>query len=107
MARNHKAGGQGEPHAARMGELLPSGHRQQGVSGTRQLHRDAVAPVWLQFYRPHIGGALSAGNLVQWTGRNDCEENGMPHLVRRIWTFLSEWWRDATRSLNARTAAAG
>ena len=45
MARNHKAGGQGEPHAARMGELLPSRNRQQGVSGTRQLHRDAVAPV--------------------------------------------------------------
>src|SRR3981189_3075270 len=45
MARNHKAGGQGEPHAARMGELLPSRHRQQGVSGTRQLHSDAVAPV--------------------------------------------------------------
>jgi group II intron reverse transcriptase/maturase len=40
-----KAGGQGEPHAARMGELLPSRHRQQGVSGTRQLHSDAVAPV--------------------------------------------------------------
>src|ERR1700683_2935568 len=45
MARNHKAGRQGEPHAARMGELLPSRHRQQGVSGTRQLHSDAVAPV--------------------------------------------------------------
>src|SRR6266851_4072120 len=45
MARNHKAGGQGEPHAARMDELLPSRHRQQSVSGTRQLHRDAVAPV--------------------------------------------------------------
>jgi len=28
-----------------MGELLPSRHRQQGVSGTRQLHSDAVAPV--------------------------------------------------------------
>src|SRR3981189_436557 len=45
MARNHKAGGQGESHAARMGELLPSRHRQQSVSGTRQLHSDAVAPV--------------------------------------------------------------
>src|SRR5260370_1840425 len=45
MARNHKAGGQGEPHAARMGELLPSRHRQQSVSGTGQLHSDAVAPV--------------------------------------------------------------
>src|SRR4030088_1423399 len=28
-----------------MGELLSSRHRQQGVSGTRQLHSDAVAPV--------------------------------------------------------------
>src|SRR5207244_11716821 len=45
MARNHKAGGQSEPHAARMGELLPSRHRQQSVSGARQLHSDAVAPV--------------------------------------------------------------
>src|SRR5437868_777586 len=45
MARNRKAGGQGEPHAARMGELLPSRHRQQSVSGARQLHSDAVAPV--------------------------------------------------------------
>src|SRR5712675_2154907 len=45
MARNHKAGGQGEPHAARMGELLQGRHRQQGVSGTRQLYSDAVAPV--------------------------------------------------------------
>ena len=31
------AGGQSEPHAARMGELLPGRHRQQGVSGARQL----------------------------------------------------------------------
>ena len=45
MARNHTAGGQGEPRAARMGELLPCRHSQQGVSRTRQLHRDAVAPV--------------------------------------------------------------
>src|SRR5258705_12628106 len=45
MARNHKAGGQGEPLAARMGELLPSRPRQQGVAGNRQLHSDAVAPV--------------------------------------------------------------
>src|SRR5467141_2984310 len=45
MARNHKAGGQGEPHAARMGELLQCRHRQQGLSGDRQLHRWAVAPV--------------------------------------------------------------
>src|SRR5947209_18464926 len=45
MARDHKAGGQGEPHAERMDELLPSRHRQQSVSGTRQLHRNAVAPV--------------------------------------------------------------
>ena len=40
-----RAGGNVEPHAARMGELLPSRHRQQGVSGGRQLHRCAVAPV--------------------------------------------------------------
>ena len=45
LARDHRAGGQVEPHAARMGELLPSRHRQQSVSGARQLHRCAVAPV--------------------------------------------------------------
>src|SRR6478609_8286099 len=45
MARDHKAGGHSEPHAARMGELLSSRHRQKGVSGTRQLRSDAVAPV--------------------------------------------------------------
>ena len=45
MARDHRAGGQVEPHAARMGELLLSRHRQQSVSGARQLHRCAVAPV--------------------------------------------------------------
>src|SRR5262245_42804239 len=45
MARNHRAGGQVEPHAARMGELLQCRHRQQGVPGDRQLHRFAVAPV--------------------------------------------------------------
>src|ERR1700686_2283286 len=28
-----------------MGELLQGRHRQQGVSGTRQLYSDAVAPV--------------------------------------------------------------
>jgi len=33
MARDHDAGWQSEPHAARMGELLPSRDRQQGVSG--------------------------------------------------------------------------
>ena len=45
MARDHGAGGQVEPHAARLGELLPSRDRQPCVSGARQLHRDAVAPV--------------------------------------------------------------
>src|SRR6478672_7127741 len=45
MARNHRAGGQVEPQAARMGELLRSRHRQQGVPSDRQLHRCAVAPV--------------------------------------------------------------
>ena len=45
MARDHRAGGQVEPHAARMGELLRSRHRQQSVSGARQLHSCAVAPV--------------------------------------------------------------
>src|SRR5271166_2131082 len=45
MARDHNAGEQSEPHAARMGELLPSRNRQQGVSGARCLRGDAVAPV--------------------------------------------------------------
>ena len=45
MARDHNAGGQGEPHAARMGELLLGRRFQQGVSGARRLHSGAVAPV--------------------------------------------------------------
>src|SRR5271165_7279470 len=45
MARDHNAGEQSEPYAARMGELLPSRNRQQGVSGSRCLRGDAVAPV--------------------------------------------------------------
>src|SRR5208283_1060439 len=45
MARDHDAGGQGEPHAARMGELLFGRRFQQGVSGARRLHSGAVAPV--------------------------------------------------------------
>ena len=48
VARDHGAGGQVEPHAARLGELLPSRHRQPRVPGARQLHRDAVAPVVAQ-----------------------------------------------------------
>ena len=45
MPGHRKAGGQVEPDAAGMGELLSGRHRQQGISGTRQLHRGAVAPV--------------------------------------------------------------
>src|SRR6202023_3482005 len=37
VARNHRAGRNVEPHAARMGELLLSRHRHSGVSGARQL----------------------------------------------------------------------
>ena len=37
--------GQVESHATRLGQLLQCWHRQQGVSGARQLHRCAVAPV--------------------------------------------------------------
>jgi hypothetical protein len=45
MARDHDAGGQSEPHAARMGELLRGRRRQQGVSGAQCLRGGAVAPV--------------------------------------------------------------
>ena len=38
-------GGQVEPHATRMGELLRSRRRIKSVPGDRQLHRCAVAPV--------------------------------------------------------------
>ena len=44
-ARYHKAGDQVESRAARMGELLPGRHCQQGISGGRQLHSCAVTPV--------------------------------------------------------------
>ena len=45
VARHHEAGGQDEPDAARMGELLLGGRLQQGVSGARRLRGGAVAPV--------------------------------------------------------------
>ena len=40
--------GQVEPRVARLGELLPSRHRQPSIPGARQLHRTAVAPVVAQ-----------------------------------------------------------
>src|SRR5450631_3678752 len=45
MARDHGCGGAVEPRVARLGELLPSRHRQPSIPGTRQLHCTAVAPV--------------------------------------------------------------
>ena len=45
VARDHGAGGQVEPHVARLGELLPSRHRQPRLPCDRRLHADAVAPV--------------------------------------------------------------
>ena len=45
MARDHDVGGQSEPHAARMGELLFGSRFRQGVSGARRLCGGAGAPV--------------------------------------------------------------
>ena len=45
LARDHKAGGSVEPGASRMGQLLQRWHHPQSVSGARQLHGYAVAPV--------------------------------------------------------------
>src|SRR5215472_10463076 len=45
MATDHSTGGQVESRAARLGELLPGWLSHQGVSGARQLHSDAVAPM--------------------------------------------------------------
>src|SRR5215831_3168174 len=45
MARNHTTGENVESHATRMGELLRSRNRHQGVSSARQLQSGAVAPV--------------------------------------------------------------
>src|SRR5437868_10705825 len=45
MARDHRAGEEVEPHPTRMGELLRSRHRHEGIPGGRQLHRCAVTPV--------------------------------------------------------------
>ena len=45
LARDHRAGEPVEPHVARMGELLRSRHRLKSISGDRQLHSCAVAPV--------------------------------------------------------------
>src|SRR5215472_10334779 len=43
--RDDRAGGQVEPRAGRLGELLPSRLSHQSVSGARQLHSRAVPPV--------------------------------------------------------------
>ena len=45
LARYHRASGEVEPHATLMGEPLRSRNRHQGISGDRQLHGCAVAPV--------------------------------------------------------------
>ncbi len=45
MARDHGVGGEVEPRSARLGELLPSRHRQPCIPGVGQLHRCAVTPV--------------------------------------------------------------
>src|SRR5271154_5939333 len=45
LAGDHKAGGSVEPGAPRMGQLLSRWNHPQSVSGTRQLHGYAVAPV--------------------------------------------------------------
>jgi group II intron reverse transcriptase/maturase len=45
VARDHGGGGQVEPSAARLGELLPCRDHQRCVPGARQLHRTAVASV--------------------------------------------------------------
>ena len=45
MARDHGSGGEVEPDIARLGKLLQCRLGHASVSGTRQLHRTAVAPV--------------------------------------------------------------
>ena len=45
LARNHRAGGQVEQRLTRLGELLCGRHSPESVPGSRQLRRDAVAPV--------------------------------------------------------------
>ena len=45
LARDHRDGAEVEPYAAWMGQLLPGRHIQPRISGPRQLHSRAVAPV--------------------------------------------------------------
>src|SRR5271165_2984446 len=59
MARCHNGGGQSEPHAARMGELLRGRNRQQGVSGGRCLRGGAGAPVVAPQAQSQAGRELS------------------------------------------------
>src|SRR5450631_2575325 len=88
MARNHKAGGQGEPHAARMGELLPSRHRQPSVSGTRQLHSDAVAPVVAVQAQNQLSTLASLRALWARTPEQAWARRAVGEGVK----FLSESW---------------
>src|SRR6185369_13031586 len=48
VARDHGTGGQVEPHAARLGELLQCGDRQPRLSYARYLYGNAVTSVVAQ-----------------------------------------------------------
>src|ERR1700726_3907877 len=68
LARYHKAGRRVESHAARMGELLPSRHRQQSVPGGRQLYRGAVASVAARQVQGQATQGRDLSTLAPFTG---------------------------------------
>jgi hypothetical protein len=70
MARDHNAGGQGEPHAARMGELLFGRRVQQGVSGARRLRGGAGAPVVAPQAQKSGGAGATRGVCRRSTGED-------------------------------------
>ena len=63
LARNREAGGQGEPHAARMGELLPSRHPAASRIGhsTANTAMAACAEVVRKVERQRLRGGLASG----------------------------------------------
>ena len=84
MARNHRAGGEVEHRLTRLGELLCGRHSPEGVSCSRQLRSDAVAPVVTLKHKGSSGVAGAAPIL-------SCISFGHFGLVRLQLKYDHRW----------------